>query len=100
MIGLKTPVDSTNDPVVKALLSNQAIYGDGAPRQSPGNMVSGLAIHLEHRQRWKLFGRMEAGSLNEESGQAQLAVHIEESLENCPKYLNKSTLYPCNQLLH
>jgi ferredoxin-NADP reductase len=97
MIGLKTPVDSTNDPVVKALLSNQVIDEDGAPRQSPGNMVSGLAIHLEHRLRWKLFGRMVAGSLDEELGQAQLAVHIEESLGNCPKYLNEKHVIPMQQ---
>ncbi|KAJ5662022.1 uncharacterized protein N7477_009638 [Penicillium maclennaniae] len=67
---------------------------EGAPRQSPGNMVSGLAIDLEHRRRWKLFGRMVAGSLDEELGQVQLAVHIDESLGNCPKYLNKKHVVP------
>lgn len=94
IIGLKTRVDSTYDPVVKALLGSQAIDEDGAPRQSPGNMVSGLAIDLEHRLRWKLFGRMVAGSLDEELGQAQLAVHIKESLGNCPKYMNKKHVVP------
>ncbi|KAJ6127114.1 hypothetical protein N7523_002726 [Penicillium sp. IBT 18751x] len=94
IIGLKTVVDSTYDPVVKILLGSQAIDEEGAPRQSPGNMVSGLAIDLEHRRRWKLFGRMVAGSLDEELGQAQLAVHIDESLGNCPKYLNKKHIVP------
>ncbi|KAJ5216076.1 Riboflavin synthase-like beta-barrel [Penicillium cinerascens] len=89
MIGLRTQVDSTYDPVVKELLGSQAIDNTGAPLQSPGNMISGLAIHLEHRRRWKLFGRMVAGSLDGDQGQAQLVVKIEESLGNCPKYLNK-----------
>ncbi|KAJ5136587.1 Riboflavin synthase-like beta-barrel [Penicillium atrosanguineum] len=94
IIGLKTLVDSTYDPVVKVLLGSQAIDEAGASRQSPGNMISGLAIDLEYRRRWKLFGRMVAGSLDEELGQAQLAVHIEESLGNCPKYLNKKHVVP------
>ncbi|CAI7635128.1 unnamed protein product [Penicillium glandicola] len=84
LIRLQTQVDSKYDPVVQALLtSNQTDpYTE--------KMVGGLAIDLENRRRVKLYGRMVAGSLSDEdAGQAQLVVHIEESLGNCPKYMNK-----------
>ncbi|KKY24346.1 putative oxidoreductase fad nadbinding [Phaeomoniella chlamydospora] len=63
-------------------------------------MVAGLAIDLEQRRRVKLFGTMVAGALSKREscdvednaksfGEAQLVVKIEESLGNCPKYLNR-----------
>ncbi|KAJ5773173.1 hypothetical protein N7457_008069 [Penicillium paradoxum] len=88
LIGLRTQVDSKYDPVVRALLANRT-------DQYPGKMVSGLAIDLEHRRRVKLYGRMVAGSLSDtDAGQAKLIVHIEESLGNCPKYMNKKHIVP------
>lgn len=94
-IALRTQVDSNYDPVVKELLDNQTDQASES-RLNPGaKMISGLAIDLEHRRRWKLFGRMVSGSLGEEDqGRAQLVVRIEESLGNCPKYLNKRHILP------
>ncbi|KAK5945913.1 hypothetical protein PMZ80_000052 [Knufia obscura] len=116
VIGIRTQVDASFDPVV------QALYGgkdDGeVVRRDPknGKMVSGLSIKLEDRDRIKLFGRMMAGSLSTDeavsevserastegkgqaskTGNAQLVVQITQSLGNCPKYLNKKTIksYP------
>ncbi|KAJ6095760.1 Riboflavin synthase-like beta-barrel [Penicillium sp. IBT 16267x] len=95
IIGLRTLVDSKGDPVVKELLDNQnrSINENVVP--SEGKMVSGLAIDLENRLRVKLFGRMMAGSLNDGNvALAQLVVNIEQSLGNCPKYMNKKHIVP------
>lgn len=90
-IGLRTQIDTKYDPVAQALLGNWDDHSDNYL----GKMVSGLAIDLEHRRRVKLYGRMESGSMSHaDSGQAQLVVHIEESMGNCPKYLNKKHIVP------
>ncbi|KAJ5856281.1 Riboflavin synthase-like beta-barrel [Penicillium soppii] len=93
-IGLRTQVDTKYDPVVQALLGNWTDDHSDSDL-GIGKMVSGLAIDLEHRRRVKLYGRMVAGSLSDtDPGQAQLIVHIEESLGNCPKYMNKKHIVP------
>ncbi|KAJ5548225.1 Riboflavin synthase-like beta-barrel [Penicillium frequentans] len=95
IIGLRTLVDSKGDPVVKELLGSQNGTTNEDMSSPAGKMVSGLAIDLENRLRVKLFGRMMAGSLNDgDVAQAQLVVKIEESLGNCPKYLNKKHIVP------
>lgn len=91
LIGLQTQVDTKYDPVVQALLTGNQTDA------YTGKMVSGLAIDLENRRRVKLYGRMVKGSLSdgdEGQAQAQVFVHIEESLGNCPKYLNKKHIVP------
>lgn len=89
LIGLQTQVDSKYDPVVQALLTGNQTEA------YKGKMVSGLAVDLENRRRVKLYGRMVTGSLSDgDAGQAQLVVHIEESLGNCPKYMNKKHIVP------
>jgi len=60
-------------------------------------MIGGLAIDLETRRRVKLYGRMVAGALSateKDIGEVQLVVKIEQSLGNCPKYLNKKHIVP------
>lgn len=90
-IGLRTQIDTKYDPVAQTLLGNW----DDQHDNYLGKMVSGLAIDLEHRKRVKLYGRMESGSMSHtDPGQAQLVVHIEESMGNCPKYLNKKHIVP------
>ncbi|KAK5096092.1 hypothetical protein LTR70_001502 [Exophiala xenobiotica] len=116
IIGVRSQVDASFDPVVQALYSGK---DDGeVVRHDPntGKMVSGLSIKLEDRDRVKLFGRMMAGSLSADerapeateqahvesegqigrTGNAQLVLQITQSLGNCPKYLNKKTIksYP------
>lgn len=95
LIGLRAQVDRQYDPVARSLLlhnhtDNQA---SGHTPNTTGKMVSGLAIDLENRRRVKLFGRMVAGYVSDETAgpdsSAHLVIKIEESLGNCPKYLNK-----------
>ncbi|KAK2761759.1 hypothetical protein FQN54_001587 [Arachnomyces sp. PD_36] len=97
-LGIRSMVDTTYDPVVQALLGGKA-DGEVVGAEGEGKMVSGLAVDLENRRRVKLYGRMVAGALeglgsNGTFGQAQLAVNIEQSLGNCPKYLNRKTIVP------
>ncbi|QQK42546.1 Oxidoreductase, FAD-binding, putative [Penicillium digitatum] len=88
-IGLQTQVDSQYDPVVQALLTGNQTDAYA------GKLLSGLAIDLEDRRRVKLCGRMVTGSLSDvDPGEAQLVVHIEESMGNCPKYINKKHIVP------
>ncbi|KAJ5090007.1 Riboflavin synthase-like beta-barrel [Penicillium argentinense] len=95
MIRLRTQVDNTYDPVAKMLFKDQPDEDDGGIFNETQKMISGLAIDLEQRRRWKLFGRMVAGTLTvDRPGQADVVVKIEESLGNCPKYLNKRHIVP------
>ncbi|KAJ9640339.1 hypothetical protein H2199_005878 [Coniosporium tulheliwenetii] len=92
IVGVRTAVDGKYDPVVETLNGG------------------GLAIDLATRKRVKLFGRMVAGALSradveaeggEKGGQGeiQLVVRIEQSLGNCPKYLNKKEIRPAEPSL-
>ncbi|KAL9535569.1 hypothetical protein SMMN14_00084, partial [Sphaerulina musiva] len=79
--------------------------------EGKGRMISGLTIDLERRKRVKFFGRMVVGALGwrrrgrrkgEEEGdgreesiaEMQLVLKVEQSLGNCPKYLNKRHIKP------
>jgi len=94
LVGTRTVVDGEYDPVVQALVSGE--FGKGA---EGGMMVSGLPIDLVKRMRVKLFGRAVAGAIadaDEEQGKPVKEVHIvlkiEQSLGNCPKYLNSKEI--------
>lgn len=108
IIGTRTIVDGVNDPVVQALVGGNE---QGEMVQGNGKMVAGLAIDLMTRRRVKICGSMIAGSLGEvdvefeddtprEEGvpdkqeQLQLITKIEQSLGNCPKYLNQYEIRP------
>lgn len=104
IIGIRTMVDSKTDPVVDLLYGGKD-DGEVVKEQGAGRMISALTIDLEKRKRVKLYGRMVAGALarigpesEQESacsaGQVQLVVKIEQSLYNCPKYLNCKRIYP------
>jgi ferredoxin-NADP reductase len=102
ILGVRTLVDSKTDPIVEILYEGKD-DGEVIHEQGAGRMISGLSIHLEQRNRMKLYGRMIAGALNthEEGlpgsgsvGQVQLVWKIEQSLANCPKYLNCKRVYP------
>ncbi|KAF2152950.1 oxidoreductase FAD/NAD(P)-binding protein [Myriangium duriaei CBS 260.36] len=108
IVGIRTPVAATSDPVVEALVGHKA-DGEVVQETGKGRMVSGLSIDLETRKRVKLAGRMMAGALdsNQEpdtentaeapssrQGLLQLVLKIDESLGNCPKYLNKKEIVP------
>lgn len=111
IIGIKTLVDRKHDPVVETLFGSNA-DGELVREEGKGRMVSALTLDLETRRRQKLFGRMVAGAIAEvkevedgqpEAGsgsdveaahQVQLVCRIDQSLGNCPKYLNKKAIQP------
>lgn len=114
LIGVKTFVDRMHDPVVDILYgSNQE--GEVVREQGDGRMIGGLAIDLTTRKRVKIFGRLVAGAVapvqehdedddekkdksvrvNEIAAhQVQLVCRIDQSLGNCPKYLNSKDIRP------
>ena len=109
-LGIRTDVDASFDPFVEAIWGGRA---DGELVKDSGTrrMISGLSTQLEDRKRVKLFGRMVGGALKAnttiqddplntkassdvpgrpgKAGDAQLIINIEQSLGNCPKYLNR-----------
>lgn len=103
ILGIKSQVVRQHDPVVEELVGKD---GDGTVvrEEGEGRMVSGLTIDLETRKRTKLYGRMVAGALSMREDEAtetqqhvaevQLVLKIEQSLGNCPKYLNKKHIEP------
>lgn len=103
IIGIRTPVVGAHDPVVEELVGKDA-NGTVTRDEGPGRMVAGLTIDLETRKRVKLFARMVAGALSLREDEArdarqhfaevQLVLRIEQSLGNCPKYLNKKRIEP------
>jgi NAD(P)H-flavin reductase len=99
IIGIRTVVDKKFDPVVQEIFQGKD-DGEVIKEKEKGRMISGLSIHLEERNRVKLFGRMVVGALSamgeekSDVGQVQLVVKIEQSLANCPKYLNSKRIRP------
>ncbi|KAI9718730.1 MAG: hypothetical protein M1812_003904 [Candelaria pacifica] len=104
IVGISTLVDTKYDPVLENLLAEQE-DGNVVAKEGSGKMIGGLTIDLETRSRVKLYGKLIAGTrrpYNEEDGsqqlstrgEAQLVIKIEQSLGNCPKYLNKKHIYP------
>ncbi|PGH08228.1 hypothetical protein GX51_01382 [Blastomyces parvus] len=107
LIGIRNFVDKTYDPVVETLYGGK-VNGEVVKEEGKGRLMSGLSLDLETRKRVKLMGRMVAGNLagleatdpdkkgNEppHAGQAQLVVKIEQSLGNCPKYINRKQVTP------
>ncbi|KAI0747135.1 hypothetical protein C8Q80DRAFT_1220298 [Daedaleopsis nitida] len=92
--GFKSPVDRRFDPVVEALTDGKN-EGQVVREEGVGRMVAGLPLDLVTRNRVKVYGRMIAGSArDDEVGTMQLVVKIEQSLGNCPKYMNRKTITP------
>ncbi|MCJ1351039.1 MAG: hypothetical protein MMC33_001021 [Icmadophila ericetorum] len=101
IVGIKTLVDPRFDPVVEALVGGRQ-DGEVVKEEGQGRLFAGLTIDLMKRKRVKLGGRMVAGALgqikshpwkeNAKIAQVQLVFNIQESLGNCPKYLNKKEI--------
>ena len=110
MLGIKTLVDRQNDPVLERLFDfrgNNGVVG-------AGQVVSGLGIKLETRDRVKLSGKVAGSIINDMGGEivaeAQIFFEVDSSLGmhnifhylvsvaddqgNCPKYLNIKTIKP------
>ncbi|KAI8185733.1 hypothetical protein K4K52_009874 [Colletotrichum sp. SAR 10_76] len=97
VLGVRSKVDVADDPVIRALWGGEEReIKEGEvvqPGGGEGKVVSGLAIDLSTRDRVKFGGKMVAGAVTTVNGngggELQIAVKIDESLGNCPKYLNK-----------
>ncbi|TQN69128.1 hypothetical protein CSHISOI_06335 [Colletotrichum shisoi] len=96
VLSVRSRVDVVDDPVLSALWDVDEEPGEGVKdgevvqpglRGDGGRLVAGLGIDLRTRDRVKFAGRLVAGAVN--GGEVQVAVKVEESLGNCPKYLNK-----------
>ncbi|KAK6210598.1 hypothetical protein LQW54_006081 [Pestalotiopsis sp. IQ-011] len=105
IIGANTEVDTRFDPVFQELFSvpdekssERKIVDEEVVRPEGGKPMAGLTIDLETRDRVKLSGRFLAGAVTSRTdagvGALQMAVQIDESLGNCPKYLNKKHITP------
>ncbi|OAX85212.1 hypothetical protein ACJ72_00405 [Emergomyces africanus] len=107
IIGIRNFVDKTYDPVVATLYGGKS-NGEVVKEEGEGRLMSGLSVDMENRKRVKLMGRMIAGNLARldatdsdekgveptHAGQAQLVIKIEQSLGNCPKYINRKQITP------
>ncbi|KAI9890488.1 MAG: hypothetical protein M1814_003972 [Vezdaea aestivalis] len=103
IVAIGTNIDRDNDPVVRALLGNHSA-GSIVRSEGRGKMISALGLNLEQRRRIKLFGRMVAGaykkpeaadtSPSSDVDEAQVIIKIEESMNNCPKYINTRHVRP------
>jgi hypothetical protein len=53
--------------------------------------MSGISIDFDSRDRVKVMGRLLTGWVGDEDkvGEVQLAMVVQESTANCPKYINK-----------
>lgn len=109
VIGIRTTVDATFDPVVQAIFGGKN-DGEVLREEGEGRLMSGLSINLEERGRVKLAGRIIAGALNASvapddvaqsgdkseqvglPGEMQLVAKIDQTLPNCPKYLNRKQI--------
>lgn len=102
--------DARHDPVLHALLlGGGSLTGEYQITREEleggrGRLVAGLSIDLAMRDRVKLAGRLVAGSVAGAAPDAspdfsvarvQVAMLVEESLGNCPKYLNKKAIRHC-----
>ncbi|KAI1337013.1 hypothetical protein F5Y15DRAFT_392024 [Xylariaceae sp. FL0016] len=98
VLGIRGHVDA-GDVVARELFARKGdIVDDEVVKPDGGGQVmAALAIDLETRDRVKVMGRMMAGSARRtEPGVAevQMAMQVQESIGNCPKYLNKKRISP------
>lgn len=104
VVGFRLPVTRKYDPVVEEIVGGEATGEVVREPNGKGRLVSGLTIDLQTRKRVKMAGRMiasvlteredEVTSRNETVAEVQLVVKVEQSLGNCPKYLNSKQITP------
>lgn len=107
VLAVQSVADARYDPVAQSLFGTRT---DGKLDDEPyhitreelegggGRVMAGLSIGLATRDRVKLGGRLVAGKVDlngeEDVARVQMAMLVEESLGNCPKYLNKKNIRP------
>ncbi|KAI0839835.1 hypothetical protein F5Y06DRAFT_16634 [Hypoxylon sp. FL0890] len=100
VLGVRATADVNHDPVLRGLLENEEnreVVDDAVIQPDGGKLMAGLAIDLETRDRVKIMGRMVVGTANLTKpgiGDLQLALQVEGSLGNCPKYISRKHVVP------
>ncbi|EUC41132.1 hypothetical protein COCMIDRAFT_106996 [Bipolaris oryzae ATCC 44560] len=105
-VGTSTLVDGKHDPVVQALVAGSKGFEKPRERED-AKLVAGLAIDLMTRKRVKTAGRLVGCMVREIAPKAesedspteprhmiQVVTMIEQSLGNCPKYINQYEIHP------
>lgn len=105
-VGTSTLVDGKHDPVVQALVAGSKGFEKPRERED-AKLVAGLAIDLMTRKRVKTAGRLVGcmvreiedraesdGATAESRYMIQVVTMIEQSLGNCPKYINQYEIHP------
>ncbi|KAJ4393431.1 hypothetical protein N0V93_002641 [Gnomoniopsis smithogilvyi] len=105
VLAVESVADACHDPVASSLfgtsrdgrLNDEAYHITREELEGGGGRVmAGLSIDLATRDRVKLGGRLVAGKVDligeEGVARVHMAMLVEESLGNCPKYLNKKTI--------
>ncbi|KAK7535276.1 oxidoreductase-like protein [Phyllosticta citribraziliensis] len=107
LVGVQAKVNAESDPVIEALFDGKQRQEKGQVTRddAPGKMIGGLPINLDTRKRVKVFGRLVARKLlqdteDERVGNVQLFFNVEQSLGNCPKYLNSKQIVPATPSPH
>ncbi|USP79380.1 hypothetical protein yc1106_06654 [Curvularia clavata] len=92
VLEIRTLVDHQYDPVAQALLASTTQCESARPVTTQRKLMSGLSIDFNSRDRVKVMGRLltsEARDHSDNMGEIQLAMAVQESTGNCPKYINK-----------
>ncbi|KAI0129520.1 hypothetical protein BJ170DRAFT_666875 [Xylariales sp. AK1849] len=111
VLGVNATADMQFDPVVQQLFARKTndsgmhgeIIDDELVRPEGRHVLSALSIDLETQDRVKIAGLFVAGAARTSEvgvGNVQMAFHVEESLGNCPKYLNLKKISPHRALPH
>ncbi|KAF8458209.1 hypothetical protein BDZ91DRAFT_498518 [Kalaharituber pfeilii] len=62
-------------------------------------LISGLAMDLSARRRWKLAGKVTMRKVDSlDDGKVQVLMHVEQAMGNCPKYITIRELSPLPNL--
>ncbi|KAH7092460.1 hypothetical protein FB567DRAFT_238216 [Paraphoma chrysanthemicola] len=92
VLEIRALVDRQYDPVAQALLGSTTQGETARPVATEQKFMSGLSIDFDSRDRVKVMGKLltgEARNHDDKVGEIQLAMAVQESTGNCPKYINK-----------
>ncbi|KAJ6256170.1 hypothetical protein Dda_9005 [Drechslerella dactyloides] len=86
VLAMQSPIPA-GDPIYENL--QEEGWGEAESGHAKGEgMVAGLAMNLERRQRVKLYGRSKRGMHKVDKTEIGMVLAIEQTLGNCPKYMN------------
>ncbi|OAL07133.1 hypothetical protein IQ06DRAFT_288898 [Phaeosphaeriaceae sp. SRC1lsM3a] len=92
VLEIRALVDRQYDPVVQNLLASSTQGEPARPVTTERKFMSGMSIDFDSRDRVKVMGRLLTGETrdyDDKVGEIQLAMAVQESTGNCPKYINK-----------